>query len=205
MNIVVLKTDSDGSSEVSNEQKDSFKNALSKALDIPEISVEIEEVKVEDKVVHGKFRKPYGKKAVDVFNGTASDSVDRMEKLRVECESFGVKLDTITLGEYNLDVEDRLMDPKWNITYRWPNEPNSTGTNYWDKSLVRGGKPYFCPSGLFKTRKQNAIFIAFSRFDTKGGSVMVSMLPKMKKNSTQNGVIGVLHIMELKVDLLVAF
>ncbi len=89
---------------------------------------------------------PYGKNVVDSLNGSAPDAVVRMQAVRKCCNDVRVNVESITLGEFGLNIEDRLMDPRWNKTYVWANS-NSDEGEYWSTPIVQGDKPYYCPSG----------------------------------------------------------
>eukprot|EP01103_Thecamoeba_quadrilineata_P008097 TRINITY_DN17881_c0_g1_i1.p1 TRINITY_DN17881_c0_g1~~TRINITY_DN17881_c0_g1_i1.p1 ORF type:complete len:612 (-),score=116.74 TRINITY_DN17881_c0_g1_i1:65-1711(-) len=57
-----------------------------------------------------------------------------------------LKLKSILIGNYGVDIGQAVMDPKWNKEYR-----KGPGGTYWESDLIdktnRGGIPYFCPLG----------------------------------------------------------
>lgn len=89
---------------------------------------------------------PYGKNVIESLNGTSVDSSARIEAVRKCCSSMHVKVESISLGDCGLNIENKLMDPQWNRKYTFSNE-DADGGQYWETPLDRGGKPYFCPSG----------------------------------------------------------
>ena len=84
---------------------------------------------------------------IDSLNGTSLDSPARIKAVRESCSSVKGQVESITLGEYGLSIDRKLMDAKWNREYLWTKSAAGEG-EYWEKSIDRGGKPYFCPSGL---------------------------------------------------------
>jgi hypothetical protein len=51
---------------------------------------------------------------IDSLNGTAPDSAAGIEALRKCCLSVNLNIETITLVDFGLKIEDRLMDLQWN-------------------------------------------------------------------------------------------
>ena len=119
---------------------------LCRAFGVPNKAIRVDRVDADDQDLVFVAEPPYGKKVVDGLNGNAPDAAVRMKKVRECLQQVGLNVKSITLGDFDLNIDDRLMDPTWNKIYRWPDESTEKG-DYWSKPLIRGGKPYFCPSG----------------------------------------------------------
>jgi hypothetical protein len=63
------------------------------------------------------------------------------------CLAIKAEIGSITLGDFDLSIDQKLMDPTWNRQYVWTRSDDDDG-QYWQKPIDRGGRPYFCPSGL---------------------------------------------------------
>ena len=127
--------------------RERFAAALCKAFGIPDDQIHVENVELDKGVIHLVVRPPYGKNVVDGLNGNAEDAAARMAAVRICCLELDAHVESITLGEFGLQVENRLMDPRWNKKYVRP-EDKEENTHYWATPIDQGGKPYFCPSGL---------------------------------------------------------
>ena len=126
--------------------REQFGVALCLAFVIPIDQIRIDGFEPDDMTLKAVVLAPYGKTVTDCLNGTAPDSAARIEAIQKCCASMNVKIQTITLGTAGLNIEDRLMDPQWNRKYTFPDEQTEDG-EYWVEPLIRGGKPYHCPSG----------------------------------------------------------
>lgn len=132
-----------------NSLRERFAAALCKAFGIPEKQINVDDVELSKGVIHLIVRPPYGKNVVDSLNGNAEDAASRMAAVRKCCLELDAHVESITLGEFGLEVENRLMDPRWNKKYVRPEEVTAD-THYWATPIDQGGKPYFCPSGLLR-------------------------------------------------------
>jgi hypothetical protein len=130
-----------------NRIQDQFSSSLCRAFDIPDMSIRITEVKYGSVIIIAYVLPPYGSNVIDCLNGVASDSPARIKAVRKCCLAVKGKIQSITLGDCGLSIDHKLMDPMWNRIYAWSNK-NSNEGQFWEKPLNRGGKPYFCPSGL---------------------------------------------------------
>ena len=127
--------------------QEKFSSALCQAFLIPNGSILIIKVDRGSIIISGQVKPPYGKSIIDSLNGTALDSPARIKAVRECCSRFGGTIESITIGEFNLSIGHKLMDPLWNRKYLWAKSDTEKG-QYWEKPIDRGGKPYFCPSGL---------------------------------------------------------
>ncbi|CAF3732250.1 unnamed protein product [Rotaria sp. Silwood1] len=116
------------------------------ALLIPDGNIRITRVESGSVIVIGYVMPPYGKNVIEGLNGNARDSAARIEAVRQSCSSYNGQVESITLGDFGLSIDHKLMDPAWNRKYLWSPEDPEKG-EYWKRSLNRGGRPYFCPSG----------------------------------------------------------
>ncbi|CAF4594418.1 unnamed protein product [Rotaria sp. Silwood1] len=126
-----------------------FVAALCQAFLIPIKSIRIDSIEPDDGNLFLFVEPPYGKNVVDSLNGTAPDAAARMKAVRKCCCDLNANVESITLGEFNLKVEHRLMDPRWNKKYAWSNN-NPDKEQYWANPINQGGKPYHCPSGWIR-------------------------------------------------------
>ncbi|CAF1257386.1 unnamed protein product [Rotaria sp. Silwood1] len=115
------------------------------ALLIPDGNIRITRVESGSVIVIGYVMPPYGKNVIEGLNGNARDSAARIEAVRQSCSSYNGQVESITLGDFGLSIDHKLMDPAWNRKYLWSPEDPEKG-EYWKRSLNRGGRPYFCPS-----------------------------------------------------------
>ena len=140
-----------------------FSSNLCKAFLIPTKNIRVENVDQTKGIIHLIVQPPFGKKVVDDLNGTAPDAAARMQAVRKCCEDLNVPVESITLGEFGLKIEDKLMDPRWNKVYGWQVD-TTKDIHYWSSPINQGGKPYFCPSGWkrfgIKVAKDNTEFDA---------------------------------------------
>jgi hypothetical protein len=130
-----------------NKIQDKFISALCQAFLIPIGSIRIINVECGSVLIRAYVEPPYGKNVIDSLNGTAPDSPARLKAVRECCLSVKGNVQSITLGKYGLSIDRKLMDPLWNRKYLWFKSDTDEG-EYWEKPIDRGGKPYFCPSGL---------------------------------------------------------
>ena len=142
----VDKTDMDQWEANSDGIRERFAANLCEAFGIPKKQIRVERVDREKAVIHLVVFPPYGQQVVDGLNGGAKDAAARMRAVRQCCVDIDAQVESITLGEFGLKIEHRLMDPRWNKKYSWP-PGNLPGEHYWAKPLIYGGKPYHCPSG----------------------------------------------------------
>jgi hypothetical protein len=126
--------------------REEFGAALCRAFLIPDTNIRVENIERDKGIIYLCVLPPYGKNVIDSLNGTASDAVRRMEAVRKCCRDVNAKVESITLGEFGLKFEDRLMDPRWNKTYVWSTSDPNEG-QYWANPINQGGRPYHCPSG----------------------------------------------------------
>ena len=134
--------------------REQFASALCQALVVPAKNIRVVDIDRNQGIIFLCVQPPFGKKVIDSLNGSAPDAVARMQAVRKCCRELNAVVESITLGEFGLKVEDRLMDPRWNKIYVWPNSDSDKG-EYWAKPINQGGKPYYCPSG----EENNFIFI----------------------------------------------
>jgi hypothetical protein len=123
-----------------------FAAALCKAFLIPANKIRVENFERDKGVIHLCVLPPFGKNVIDSLNGTALDAAARMDAVRKCCLDFSASIESITLGEFGLKIEDRLMDPRWNKNYVWAHSNRDEG-QHWATPIIQGGKPYYCPSG----------------------------------------------------------
>jgi hypothetical protein len=126
--------------------REEFAAALCRAFEIPEKKIRVDNVERDKGIIYLCVQPPYGKKVIDSLNGSAVDAAARMQAVRKCCRDLNANVESITLGELGLKIEDRLMDPRWNKNYVWPDSNPNEG-DYWATPIIRGGKPYYCPSG----------------------------------------------------------
>lgn len=126
--------------------REKFGAALCQAFLIPSKCIRVENVERDKGILNLCVLPPYGKIVVDSLNGSAPDAVARMKAVRKCCKDVHANVESITLGEFGLQIQNKLMDPKWNKVYIWPNEDPNTG-HHWQTPIIQGGKPYHCPSG----------------------------------------------------------
>ncbi len=131
----------------SNQIQDKFISALCQAFLIPIGSISITKIECGSVLIRASVKAPYGKNVIDSLNGNAPDSPARIKAVRECCLSVKGRVESITVGRYGLSINCKLMDPLWNIKYLRPKSNTGEG-EYWEKPIDRGGKPYFCPSGL---------------------------------------------------------
>jgi hypothetical protein len=139
--------DTDQWSAKSNQIQDEFSNALCQAFSIPIENIRIIKVDYGTGTIYAHVLAPYGKNVIDSLNGTAPDSAARIEAVRKCCLAIKAEIGSITLGDFDLSIDQKLMDPTWNRQYVWTRSDDDDG-QYWQKPIDRGGRPYFCPSGL---------------------------------------------------------
>ena len=125
--------------------RDVFVRNLCEAFGIPNKKIRFISIDREKGIVQLRVLPPFGKQVVDGLNGGAVDAHARMQAVRKCCLDINANVESITLGEFGLRIEDRLMDPRWNKAYG--GGPGETGTEFWSTPINRGGRPYFCPSG----------------------------------------------------------
>lgn len=128
--------------------QENFGTALCEAFQIPRGNIRITGIDSLDANIHAYVVPPYGKNVVDSLNGTAADSPARVKAVQECCLGFKGKIESIGIGDMGLSIDKKLMDPLWNRTYLWAKSDTGEG-EYWENSIDRGGKPYFCPSGSY--------------------------------------------------------
>lgn len=126
--------------------KERFAKNLCEAFGIPTNKIQIERIDTGEGVIHLRVVPPYGKDVIDRMNGHAPDAAARMNAVRKCCEDLHVPVKSLTFGDLGLEIEDKLMDPRWNRVYPWPDEKVSDGV-FWKDPIDRGHRPYYCPSG----------------------------------------------------------
>jgi hypothetical protein len=126
--------------------REKFGTALCQAFLIPNKNIRVDDVERDKGIIYLCALPPYGKNVIDSLNGTAPDALARMKAVRRCCSDIRLNVETITLGNFGLKIEDRLMDPRWNKTYVWPDSDSDKG-QYWTTPIMQGDKPYYCPSG----------------------------------------------------------
>ncbi|CAF1383711.1 unnamed protein product [Adineta ricciae] len=146
--------------------RDVFVRNLCEAFGIPNKKIRFVNVDREKGIVQLRVLPPFGKQVVDGLNGGAVDAHARMQAVRKCCLDINANVESITLGEFGLNIEHRLMDPRWNKAYGW--EHGESGTEFWSTPINRGGRPYFCPSGW----KRFGVKVAEdgNEFETKWGN-----------------------------------
>ncbi|CAF3537907.1 unnamed protein product [Rotaria socialis] len=126
--------------------QEKFSGTLCQAFKIPTQAMRIGGIGIDTGIINLFVQPPYGQNVVDSLNGTAPDALARMNAVRKCCQDLNANVESMTLGEFGLKVEDKLMDPRWNKKYAWPDSPPEQG-QYWKTPIDQGGKPYYCPSG----------------------------------------------------------
>ena len=126
--------------------RERFAAVLCQAFHIPDKKIRVDGVDADKCIILLCVLPPYGKNVIDSLNGTATDAAARMQAVRKCCLDVNANVESITLGELGLKVEDKLMDPRWNRKYAWPNSSPDDG-QYWADPIDQGGRPYYCPSG----------------------------------------------------------
>jgi len=130
-----------------NKIQEKFCSSLCQAFGIKDGSIKIKGIESGSVIIRAYVSPPHGKTVVDSLNGALTDSPQRISAVRQCLSTFDGEIESITLGEFGLEIDKKLMDPKWNRKYvHTANDPD--GGEYWDKPIPRGGKPYYCPSGL---------------------------------------------------------
>ncbi len=142
----INNTDLDEWADNRDEIHQRFAAGLCRAFHIPEKNIRVDRFERDKGVVHICVLPPYGKDVIDNLHGTAKDAAARMQAVRECCIDLHAHVESMTLGEFGLKIEDKLMDPRWNKTYIWPNSNPNEG-EYWSTPINQGGKPYYCPSG----------------------------------------------------------
>jgi hypothetical protein len=126
--------------------REQFGATLCRAFLIPNKNIRVDRVEGDEGIIYLCVLPPYGKNVIDSLNGSAPDALSRIEAVRKCCRDLNANIESITLGEFGLKIEDRLMDPRWNKKYIWPNSKPDEG-HYWANPIMQGGRPYYCPSG----------------------------------------------------------
>lgn len=134
-------------SKNSNHIQEEFSSSLCRALRIPDRSIRISGIESGSVIIHAYVFAPYGINFIDSLNGTAPDSAERIKSFQRCCAAVAADIRSITIGDFALSIDHRLMDQQWNRRYLYSRFDNEKG-EYWEGSINRGGKPYFCPSGL---------------------------------------------------------
>lgn len=147
--------------------QEQFSSNLCKAFLIPTKNIRVDNVDRNKGMIYLIVKPPYGKKVVDSLNGAAPDAAARMQAVRKCCEDMNASVESITLGEFGLKVEDKLMDPRWNKIYGWQQDTEKN-IQFWSSPINQGGRPYYCPSGW----KRFGIKVAEDdkEFDARWGS-----------------------------------
>lgn len=120
--------------------------ALCRAFRIPDKKIRVDRVEGDKGMIYLRVQPPYGKNVIDGLNGTDPDAAARMKAVRQCCLDLNANIESITLGEFGLKIEDKLMDPRWNKIYIWPGETVPEGI-LWAQPIMQGGRHYYCPSG----------------------------------------------------------
>ncbi|CAF1324993.1 unnamed protein product [Adineta steineri] len=151
----------------SNEVQERFIEGLCQAFSIPRGKICMKNIDCDKAIICILILPPYGKKVVDSLNGSASDAVARRNAVNRCFSDINADVESVTLGEFALEVEGRLMDPRWNKNYIWSSDNRAEG-EYWATPINQGGRPYFCPSGW----KRYGIKVATDgrEFDAKWGT-----------------------------------
>ena len=126
--------------------QDKFGTNLCQAFGIPNKNIRVANVDRDKGIINLCVLPPFGKNVIESLNGSAPDAVARMQAVRKCCNDVRANVESITLGEFGLKIENKLMDPRWNKVYVWPNSDKSEG-QYWSTPIQQGGEPYYCPSG----------------------------------------------------------
>ncbi len=136
---LIMRLDADFNTWSSNKSaiQQQFCSALSNAFNLPKDAIRIVRVEQGSAILHARIQPPHGQVVIDKVSNT-----DIIQKC---CTKFNSRIYSITLGEFGLTVEKRVMDPRWNKVY--VHSHGQPGGTYWAGSLNRGGKPYFCPKG----------------------------------------------------------
>lgn len=122
-----------------------FCAALSNTLGFPKDTIRIARVEQGSTILRILILAPHGQEFLEKFTGVDSRVLQQMELLQKCCAKFNSRICSVTLGECGLDIQEKIMDPRWNKVYTYTyGSPDGT---HWVGSLDRGGKPYFCPKG----------------------------------------------------------
>ncbi|CAF1526108.1 unnamed protein product [Adineta steineri] len=130
----------------SNGVQEQFIKSLCQAFSIPSGKIRMKDIDCDKAIICILISPPYGKGVVDSLIGNSEDAVARMEAICKCCKDIDANVESITLGDFGLEVEGRLMDPRWNKNYVSSSNDRSEG-EYWVSPINQGGKPYHCPSG----------------------------------------------------------
>lgn len=122
-----------------------FCATLSNSLGFPKDTIRITRVEQGSTILRILIVAPYGQDFLEKFSGTDSRTLKHMESLQKCCKKFNSRICSVTLGETGLDIQEKIMDPRWNRTYTY--EYGAPGGTFWTGSIDQGGKPYFCPKG----------------------------------------------------------
>ena len=118
---------------------------LCRALRIPERQIQVERVDRAPGLVYLRVRPPHGTNVVDRLNGNALDAKDRMEDVRGCLARLNIKVDSLTLGEVGLGIQEDFMDAVWDTTY-WKSGGSDERAVHWKDPISQGNRPYYCPS-----------------------------------------------------------
>lgn len=144
--LITNSFDADAFQENRNNIRQRLAGGLCAAFGIPTDKIHVEKFDGDQGRVHLRVRGPHGKDVVAALNGNAPDASKRMAAVKKCCADLSLPVESITLGEFGLHVENHLMDERFNKRYVFEHEKGD-GAFYWKTPLMYGGKPYYCPSG----------------------------------------------------------
>ena len=147
--LIINSFDADALRENRNNILQRLAGELCAAFGIPTGKIHVEKVDSDKDRLHLRVLCPHGRDVVGALNGNAPDAAKRMAAVKKCCEELGLPIESVTLGEFGLHVENRLMDERFNKRYAFEHEKGD-GLFYWKTPLLYGGKPYYCPSGWMR-------------------------------------------------------
>ena len=110
-----------------------------------------------------------------------------MAPLRQCFAHLNVKVESITLGEIGMGIQEGFMDPMWNKTYVGPGSNDAAG-RYWKDPVSQGNRPYYCPSKW--TRYGIKVAENAEEFDRKWGRWPVAYHGTRSENASDILVTG---------------
>jgi hypothetical protein len=140
------KSDRNSWTQNDDQFREKFCSGLCRVIGIPPGNIKLKQFDAEGGLIYLYVIAPHGKVVVDRLNGNAPDTAARVVAVRKYFEEQHMKVESLTLGEFGLKVEQRLMDPRFNKTYSGAFEDSGNGVN-WTTPINQGGKPYHCPRG----------------------------------------------------------
>jgi hypothetical protein len=125
---------------------------LARALDLPKNTIRIIKIERGSVILYTAIQPPHGKYVLDQLLSepitTGHKTLGKrvyLDRFKMCATKFKSRLFSIEVGDFGLDTAKAAMNPKWNRIYsNGHDDPKGTS---WKGSIIRGGKPYFCPKG----------------------------------------------------------